>query len=77
MPTEIISFVSVREEKGAYVATLIIGVDRTAGSEPAGSAALLVRRPAQEDPPGAPPPGLEGGPQVHAATGSIVPGAKS
>lgn len=72
-----ISFVNVREEADAYVATLIIGVDRAAGPEPAGSG----RPPGP--PPGVPPPGAsdpppgEGGPTRPRGTGSIVPGTKS
>lgn len=51
-----ISFVSIREEADAYVATLVIGVDRAAGPEPAG----FGRSPGP--PPGGAPGGGPGGP---------------
>jgi protocatechuate 3,4-dioxygenase beta subunit len=73
-----VSFVSVREEKDAYVASLIIGVDRAAGPEPAGFGRPPGPPPgAGGPPPGGPPPGMEGGPTRSRGTGSIVPGAKS
>lgn len=54
-----ISFVSVREEADAYVATLIIGVDRAAGPESAGFGRPSGPPPggAGGPPPGGPPPG--------------------
>lgn len=73
-----VSFVSVREEKDAYVASLIIGVDRAAGPQPAGFGRPPGPPPgAGGPPPGGPPPGMEGGPTRSRGTGSIVPGAKS
>ena len=76
-----ITFASVREEADAYVATLIIGVDRAAGPEPAG----FERPPGPPPgaggpppggpPPGGPPPGMEGGPTRQRGKGSIVPGS--
>ena len=85
-----ISFASVREEADAYVATLIIGVDRSAGPEPAGFGRPPGPPPggaggppsggpppdAGGGPPG-PPPGMEGGPTRPRAPGSIVPGSKT
>jgi protocatechuate 3,4-dioxygenase beta subunit len=52
-----ITFVSLREEADAYVATLVIGVDRAAGPEPAGFGR----------PPGPPPGGGPGGPPPSGA----------
>lgn len=77
-----ISFVSLREEADAYVATLVIGVDRAAGPERAG----FGRPPGP--PPGGPgmgpppggsrgPRGPEGGPAESRGRGSIVPGGES
>lgn len=83
-----ISFVSVREEADAYVATLVIGVDRAAAPEPAGSGRPPGPPPGGPGgpppgaggppgpPPGGPPPGMEGGPAQPRGTGSMVPGAK-
>ncbi|MGE0024179.1 MAG: intradiol ring-cleavage dioxygenase [Hyphomicrobium sp.] len=65
-----ITFVSVREEAEAYVASLVIGVDEAASPEPVG----FDRPPGP--PPGGPPPGMEGGPARPRGTGSIVPGRK-
>lgn len=56
-----ITFVSIREEADSYVATLVIGVDREAGAEPAGF--------------GRPPPG-PGGPPPGGAGGSPPPGMR-
>lgn len=66
-----VSFASIREEADAYVATLVIGVDRAAGPEPTGFG-----RPPGPPPggPGGPPPGMEGGPVRPRGNGSIVPG---
>jgi len=86
-----ISFVSVREEADAYVATLIIGVDRAAEPEPAGFGRPPGPPPggpggpppggpppgAGGPPPGGPPPGREGGPTRPRGNGAIVPGAKT
>jgi protocatechuate 3,4-dioxygenase beta subunit len=68
-----VSFVSLREEADAYVATLVIGVDRAAGPEGAG----FGRPPGP--PPGGPrgPRGPEGGPVEPRARGSIVPGGRT
>lgn len=82
-----ISFVSIREEADAYVATLIIGVDPAAEPEKAG----FDRPPGPPPgaggpppgagpggpPPGGPPPGLEGGPVRPRGPGTIVPGSKT
>lgn len=85
-----ISFVSVREESDAYVASLIIGVDRSAKSEPAGFGRPPGPPPGAAGgpppgpppgpggpPPGGPPPGMEGGPMPPRGSGSIVPGGKT
>jgi len=77
-----ISFVSVREEADTYVATLVIGVDRAAAPEPAGSGRPPGPPPGGPGgpPPGAggpPPPGMEGGPSRARGTGSVVPGGKT
>ncbi|MCC7252008.1 MAG: intradiol ring-cleavage dioxygenase [Hyphomicrobium sp.] len=84
-----ITFVSIREEADAYVATLVIGVDRAAGPEPAGFGRPPGPPPGAGPggpggpppgarppgpPPGGPPPGMEGGPVRPRGTGSIVPG---
>jgi protocatechuate 3,4-dioxygenase beta subunit len=81
-----ISFVSVREEADAYVATLIIGVDPAAEPEKAGFARPPGPPPGNRPPggpgpggsggPGGPPPGMEGGPTRQRGTGSMVPGTK-
>jgi protocatechuate 3,4-dioxygenase beta subunit len=76
-----ISFVSLREEADAYVATLVIGVDRAAGPERAG----FGRPPGPPPgPPGMGPPpggapgprGPEGAPAQPRSRGSIVPGSE-
>jgi protocatechuate 3,4-dioxygenase beta subunit len=85
-----ITFVSVREERDAYVANLIIGVDRTAGPEPAGFGRPPGPPPgaaggpppgpppgAGAPPPGGSPPSMEGGPTQPRGTGSIVPGSRT
>jgi len=73
-----ISFVSVREEADAYVATLVIGVDRSAGPEPAGFGRPPGPPPGGAGGPPGPPPGMEGGrPTRSRAPGSIVPGSKT
>lgn len=67
-----ITFVNVREEADAYVATLVIGVDRAAEPEQEGRG-----RPPGPPPgggPGGPPPGMEGGPVRPRGSGSMVPG---
>ncbi|WP_244534549.1 intradiol ring-cleavage dioxygenase [Hyphomicrobium sp. CS1GBMeth3] len=82
-----ITFVNIREEADAYVATLVIGVDRAAGPEPAGFGGPPPGGPppggpggpppgarSPGPPPGGPPPGVEGGPVRPRGTGSIVPG---
>jgi len=81
-----ISFASVREDADAYVATLVIGVDRTAAPEPAGferppgpppmiGAGALPPLPGGR--PAGPPPGMEGGPVGARGNGAMVPGAKT
>lgn len=81
-----ITFVSIREEADAYVATLVIGVDRAAGPEkaefgrppgpPPGGGPGGPPPPGSRPLPGAggPPPGMEGGPSRARGAGSIVPG---
>ncbi len=80
-----ISFVSVREEADTYVATLIIGIDRMAGPEPAGFGRPPGPPPggpggpppgARDGPPG-PPPGTGGGPTRPRGKDAIVPGSKT
>lgn len=78
-----ITYVSLREEADAYVATLVIGVDRAAGAEPAGFGRPPGPPPGGRGPGGrppgppaggGPPAGLEGGPVRPRGSGSIVPG---
>ena len=72
-----ITYVSVREEADAYVATLVIGVDPAAEPERAGRGrppGPPPGGPGAPPPGGRPPPGLEGGPTRPRGTGSIVPG---
>lgn len=74
-----ITFVNIREEADAYVATLVIGVDRASGPEPAGFGrppAPPPGSPAGGPPPGGRPPGMEGDPVRPRGTGSIVPGGE-
>ncbi|HRN85198.1 MAG TPA: intradiol ring-cleavage dioxygenase [Hyphomicrobium sp.] len=83
-----ITYVSVREEADAYVATLVIGVDPAAEPERAGRGRPPGPPPGGpggpppggRPPPGArppgPPPGLEGGPRRPRGAGSIVPGGE-
>jgi protocatechuate 3,4-dioxygenase beta subunit len=82
-----ISFVNVREEADAYVATLVIGVDRDAAAEPPGFGRPPGPPPGAPHGPGGPPPspgmggplpgGPEGGPFQPRGKGSIVPGGKT
>lgn len=79
-----ITYVAIREEADTYVATLVIGVDRTGGPEPAGFGRPPGPPPGGGPggpPPGSrppgPPPGMEGGPVQPRGAGSIVPGGKS
>lgn len=75
-----VTFVNIREEADAYVATLVIGVDRAAEPNRAGRAGPQGGAP----PPGGPPPpgsrppgappGMEGGPVRPRGSGSMVPG---
>lgn len=76
-----VTFASIREEADAYVATLVIGVDRQAGPERAGFGRPPGPPPGAGSPPppgvrppGGPPPGLEGGPTRPRGSRSIVPG---
>ena len=83
-----ISFVSLREEADAYVATLVIGVDRAAGPERAGFGRPPGPPPGGQGgsgpPPGMGPPpggapgprGPEGAPAQPRSRGSIVPGSE-
>ena len=84
-----VTYVSVREEANAYVATLVIGVDPAAEPERAGQGRPPGPPPGGPGgpppggppPPGArppgPPPGMEGGPTRPRGTGSIVPGGET
>ncbi|HEX2843161.1 intradiol ring-cleavage dioxygenase [Hyphomicrobium sp.] len=72
-----ISFVSLREEADAYVASLVIGVDRNAEPERAGFGRPPGPPPGAGRRPPGPPPGMEGGPMRSHGTGSIVPGGKT
>lgn len=82
-----ITFVNIREEADAYVATLVIGVDPAAEPERAGRGQPPGPPPGGAPPPGGPggppppgarppgpPPGMEGGPTRPRGTGAIVPG---
>lgn len=71
------SFASIKEDKDAYVASLVIGVDRdatvTGGNGPGGNGGP----PPGGPPAGGPPPGGSGGPPPSSGTterGSLVPG---
>ena len=78
-----ITYVGLREEADAYVATLVIGVDPAAAPERAGMGRPPGPPPGGPGgpPPGArppgPPPGMEGGPTRPRGIGSIVPGGET